>query len=367
MATRTQLRQLIGKLTGQPYFRRFGGSAGTGSASGTTTTLLDTVRLKEEDNYWRGDYIYLSASDEVREISAFTNTTSTVTWLAAVAGATGATTAYEIWSQFTPAEVHAAIDFALQKAWPWFFLTAVDETLVILEDGGIKYTLPTTNTIRRLAQVWLMHYDGSDTGTITTLGTTTQVIDSAATFASADVGKWIAVYEGGSTANGTARQISAVVSATEATVSPAFAVALPAAAKYRILDKNYMYAGQELLQNWKVDKPDNPTTLYLGSHPVGCEGYLLRLFYDYEYAALSSEASTTTCPQDYVIYEALSHLYLQKLASAPATESGTWAALQQRYAQLAKEFIQINKQRHIGGTLLHFEQSVGSLPEDYPF
>ncbi len=368
MATRAALRRLIGKRTGQPYFRKFGGSAGVGSAVGSTATLIDTVRLKEEDNYWRGDYIYFPTTDEVREISAFTQSTSTVTWLAAIAGATGASTVYEIWSQFTPSEVHDAIDNALLRAWPSFFLAAVDESIVIEEDGGLSYTLPTTNAIRRLAQVWVVAYSGSETGTVTTQGTTAQVIDSAAAFAAADVGKYIAVYsDAGAIATGQNRAITVRDSATQVTVSPVFGAALPVGAKYRMLDKSYMYPQQIFLQNWKLDKQENPTTLYLGSQPVGYEGHLLRLAYEYEHTALTAEATDTTCPQEYVMAEALAYLYTQKVATSPVTEQPAWAALQQRYSLLAQEIIKTHRQQHLPGSFLRFDQSVGGVPADYPF
>lgn len=366
MTTRAQLRRMIGKRTGQPYFRRFGGSNGTGSATGSTTTLIDTVRLKEEDDYWRADYIYFPTTDEIREISDFVQSTSTVTWLAA-ATTTISGTVYEIWSQFTPQEVHDALDHALLSAWPAFFLAAVDESLVIEENAGLSYTLPTTNLIKRLLSVGVITYNGSETGTVTTLGTTVQVIDSAANFVAADVGKWIAVYSGGSTANGTVRQITVRDSATQVTVSPAFAVALPTATKYRMLDKTFMYTGQGVSQDWKVDKLDNPTTLYFGSQPTGYEGHLLRLFYEYEYPVLTAEATDTTCPQEYVLAEALAYLYTQKVATAPVTEQPAWVALQQRYSMLAQEFIKTHRQQHLPSTLLRFDQSMGSLPADYPF
>ena len=367
MATRAALRKLMGKKTGQPYFRRFGGSAGTGSASGTTTTLIDTVRLKEIDNYWKGSFIYFPTTDEVREINGFTQSTSTVTWLAAIAGATGATTSYEIWSQFTPAEIHAALDTAFENAWPDLFETATDESLVVKEDGGLTYTLPTTHTIKRLAQVWLIAYGDGRTGTVTTLGTTAQVIDSAANFVAADVGKYVACYnDGGATATGQVRLITARVSATELTVS-VFGAALPVGAKYRILDKSYMYQGQTFIRNWRVDPPTNPVTLYLGGQPVGFEGFLIRLCYEYELEALTTEAASQAAHQDYIINAAMASLYLTKIATSPATEMDSWVALQTRYEQLAEKYRKSHHQTHIAGTITRFNENSRSLPDDYPF
>lgn len=367
MATRTVLRRELARRTGQPFFRRLGVANGTASGNGTTTTLIDTARLKEEDHYWRGQFIYLPATDEVREISAFTNSSSTVTWLAPIASSTTTSQVYEIWSQFVPTEVHDALNHALSTAWPYFFQYGNDESLVIKEDAGLIYTLPTTNTIRRLCQVFLLAYEAEYSGTVTTQGTTTQVIDSSASFVTADVGKYIAVYKDAGAALGEVRQISARDSATQVTVSSAFSAALPVGAKFKKLDKNNPYPQQVMLHNWLPDKLDFPTTIWLGGHPAGYEGSLLKLVYEYEFPTLSQETSTTTCPVEYLYNAALSYLYLQKLATAPATEVPAWEALHRAAVGAAQLYAKSNQFQHLAGTILQHNLNVSGLPADYPF
>lgn len=366
MATRAELRRELGLRLGQPFFRRLSGtSAVTASAVGTTATLIDTARLLEADDYWIGDFLYLPASGEEREISDFANVSSTVTWLAPVAAATGATTAYEIWSQFTAHEVNAAIDFALRACWPYFFQTTYNETVPIEEDAGLFYTLPTTNAIRRLCQVFLMVYS-SVTGTVTTAGAVTQVIDSAAAFTAADVGKYVAAYGDASTAQGEIRQVTAYVSATELTVA-AFSIALPEDAKYRLLDKNDPYPQQIFLQNWETDKAEFPTQLWLGSHPLGYEGYPLRLIYEYEFTALATDAATTTCPAEFIYALATAHLYMLKMSSAPAASLGLWTSLQRSAGQTAQQFAEQNRWRHLPVTIRRHDTNLAGVAVGYPF
>lgn len=364
--TRTQIRRTLGLRTGQPFFRKFGGGAGTASANGTTTTLIDTTRLKESDKYWVGSFIYFPSTDEVREISGFTQSSSTVTWLAPIASSTTTNLAYEIWSQFTPQQVHEAINQALRRAWPYFFLTGTDETLVIEDAQGVMYTLPTTNIIRRLCQVYLMIYQGV-AGTITSLGTTTQIIDSGASFTSSDVGRWIAVYKDGVTANGEIRQISVVDSSTQVTVSSAFSEAVPVGAKYRKLDKNTTTPVQLPVVNAIVDAPEFPTKLWFGQHPFGYEGYPLYLMYEYEYPDLTTEAGTTTCPLEYLYAMASAYIYLQKMQSAPAQENATWEAMHKSMAGIAEIYTKTHRMAHLPVFRVDLQAQISSIPSDYPF
>jgi hypothetical protein len=365
--TRTTLRRTIGLRTGQPFFRKFGGSAGTASTNGTTTTLLDTTRLKEEDNYWRGSYIYFPATGDLREINAFTQSSSTVSWLAPVSATsvTASGVTYEIWSQFLPTQVHEAINYALQVAWPFFFGVGTDETIAVKESKGIKYTLPTTTQIRRLCQIHLMLYN-SIIGTTTTTGTTTQVINSGASFTSADVGKFVAAYKDAGNATGEVRQVSAVVSGTEITVA-AFSAALPSGAKYRLIDKNDTTPNILLVTNALVDAPDFPVQLWFGQHPAGYEGFPLHLTYEYEYPTLATEAATTTCPAEYLYAMTLSYLYLQKIAMAPAAELSNWETMHKATLQMADLYTRTHRFQHLPGVRVDHQATVSGVRADYPF
>jgi hypothetical protein len=364
--TRAALRRKIGLRTGQPFFRRFGSDAAAPSASGSTTTLIDTALLKEVDDYWTGHMLYLPSSSEAREVSGFASGTSTLTWLAPVASAPDTDDTYELWSQFTPLEVEEAINYALASAWPYFFLFARDETTCIEDNAGLYYTLPTTNTIRRLAQVYFKIYD-SVTGTVTTVGgSTTQLTDANASFTSADVGKYVAIYKDGATANGEVRVVTACVSTTELTTA-AFSEAPPEDARYRLLDVNTVTPSQLLVQNWLPDRWSNPTEIQLGSHPTGYEGYPISYLYEYEHPTLTTEAGSTTCPEEFLLSAAMSYLYFMKLSTSPATEMGAWEALHKAASSAAQLYARINSQKHLASQILRHDQDAGSVPADYPF
>jgi hypothetical protein len=351
--------------TGQPFFRRFGTAEVTASGSGSTTTLIDTALLKEEDDYWNGSYIYLPGSDEVREISDFANASSTLTWLAA-ATTTITSTAYELWSQFTAHEVNEALNYALASAWPYFFLAAKDETTCIEASDGLYYTLPTTNTIRRLAQVYLKVYD-SKTGQVTTVGgAATQLTDANASFTSADVGKYVAIYKDGGDANGEVKLVTAYVSATELTTA-AFSEAPPEDCLYRLLDTSTVTPQQIMLDNWVLDKPEFPTEMWLGQHPSGWEGCPICYVYEYEHPTVSAETTSMTCPVEFLFNSAMAYLYFMKLASSPATEAPTWEALHKASSGAAQLYARVHAQTHLPATIVRHDRGGFGVPSDYPF
>jgi hypothetical protein len=325
------------------------------------------VRLKEGDDFWNGDYIYLPATDEVREISDFDNGTSTVTWLAAITTATAAADVYEIWSQFTPNEVHSAINYALREAWPYFFETDNDETLCLQGDGGLKITLPTTDTIKRLCGVYLKIYNGFASTVTTVGGAATQLTDASPprAFAATDVGKYVAIYEDDSNNAGEIKIVTAYVSASELTTA-AFSAAPAEGAKYRLLDFNDMYPTTMPLYNWVVNSQDTPTEIWLGSFPAGYEGYPLYFVYENEYPVLTTESGDTTCPVEYVYNAAMSYLYQIKMSSAPAVELPTWEAMHRAATQAAQLYADTHKFQHMPSMITKHNTGVG-YPSDYPF
>jgi hypothetical protein len=336
------------------------------SATGTTTTLIDTALLLEEDDYWNGNFLYLPASDEVREISDFANASSTLTWLAAVASAPTTSVDYEIWSQFTPHEVNLALNYALGSAWPYFYLAGRDETTCIEDADGLYYTLPTTNTIRRLCQVYLKMYD-STAGDVTTVGgAATQLIDANASFTAADVGKYVSIYKGGGAANGEVKIVTAYVSATELTTA-AFSANPAEDAKYRLLDLSTVNPQQIMIDNWVLDRPEFPTEMWLGQHPSGFEGYPICYIYEYEHPALTTETGSTTCPVEFLYSAATAYLYFMKLASSPVTEVPAWEALHKAASGAAQLYARVHAQTHLPTQIVRHDSGGFGVPAEYPF
>jgi hypothetical protein len=309
--------------------------------------------------------VYNVTKDYQRVIDDFVSSTWTISWLGAATAAVSGDK-YEIWSQFTPKEIHEAIDAALAEAWPFFFGNT-SEDIVILKDRGTRYTLPTaTNTIKVLLRVYLKVVS-SKAGSLTeVMPDTTTIVDSNATFTSDDVGKKVAIYESDTDALGEVRTVASITDASTLVVSAAFSEVGASGDKYRLLDDNSEVPEYELLQAWRVDKPDNPTELWIGSHPTGYEGHRLEIHYEYEHPALATETAATSCPQEFVLLATMAKLYQMQVANAPATEVANWEAQARGLAQAAAQYAQMHQQSHGSGTLVEFDQGAGP-PSDYPF
>jgi len=362
VATLAEIRRSIGARTGQPFFRRAGAGYMT-ATGGTTLTLIDTNFLLQADDYWNGQSVYVCTQQMSRVINDFVQTTKTISWLEPITAVAAGNT-YEIWSQFTPIEVHNAINQALRDAWPFFF-DQVTTTLAV-QEGMVNYALSSlTTTPKWLAQVWLeVPYASYVSTADASPGAQDYLKDADQTFTSDDVGKEIRIYDG--TSAGDVRTVSALVSSSILQVSEDFTTTLDATSKYRLVDVTTEQPKWVFLPYWRTDKKNTPTYLRLTAPLAGSEGLLLRLVYEAEYEALSAETDDTSCPQEYVELAAIARLYLTKATSAPPSEAKTWPVLQRSFAEAAQMFALKNQFKHLEGTM---QRSVGlrSLPSDYPF
>ncbi len=108
--TLAALRPLLARACGAFF-------AGTCSAAGTTTALVDaagaTNLLSYADGYWEDGYVRItsgSADGDVRKIKTFTQSTGTIVPHGAFTAAPGATATYELYKSFNPTtELEAVI------------------------------------------------------------------------------------------------------------------------------------------------------------------------------------------------------------------------------------------------------------------
>ena len=362
MSTRAQLRRAIGVITGQPFFRRYGAAPRT-ATGGTTTTIVDNLTLWQELNYWVGAFAYLPTTDEVRPITAYTPVTWTVTWLE-LATAVVAGTLYEIWTQYTPHEVHQAINEALRKAWPFFF-TVNELPIVIRSSFGVDYALAAASpAVRKGLQLWMEHSVSSVTGISAGGVAINQLRDTNAAFVAADIGMSIRIY--GGTSAGDIRTVTAIVNPTTIQVGVNFTVILTTTSLYRMVDLTAVTSNYQPVRTWDLDKLENPTLLRLTSHPAGYEGCLLRFAYEAEMETLAAEATNTVCPDGFVIPAALSWLMMVKMGSTPAEYLESWAAQQRAFSADAADYARTHAFQHLP-TFIQDESAFGGHGSDWPF
>jgi hypothetical protein len=374
--TRKQLRHSIGIRTQQPFFRslKVDGTDLTSDGGATSTTLLDASHLTHADDYWNGEYLYIPSTEEVRQISDFTQGNGTLTFLEPMAAAPSAVT-YELWSQFTPYEIHAAINQALRDAWPFFFENNMG-TVVFQANAGTSYRLSTNLQVyttgvldtlmpRVVTGVELEDIATSVTGTATAGGAST-LTDTNKNFTNLGVTTaWeIRIYDG--TGKGQRRTID-TVAATVITVSDAWGTQPDTTSKYTLVDVSDETHGWQFITQWSVDRPDNPQYLRIGAHSYGYEGYLMRVHYAREFQSLTAEADATTCPQEYVELAALARLYLIKMTNISATEVKNWEGAQTAFAEAAAQYAQKNRYFHNWSTYADDQELMSRVQPEYPF
>lgn len=94
-------------VTDEDLFAEFPGLKDSGyreissaTANGTPTTLIDTARLIQPDDYWTGGSIEIPSTGEIREVTDFNPSTGTLTFTPALGTAPAAETKYIITRSF---------------------------------------------------------------------------------------------------------------------------------------------------------------------------------------------------------------------------------------------------------------------------
>ena len=122
--------------------------AGKSTAAGTTTTLIDTTRY-ENDSYYLNGTLFIQSGTYIntsKRITGYANTTGTITFTPACAGAVPADVYYSVSNANREALVQA-INQALLFMGEY---TTLDETLTVT-DNATEYTLPTgVSNVKRI-------------------------------------------------------------------------------------------------------------------------------------------------------------------------------------------------------------------------
>ena len=123
---------------------RDGYRQGTTTGAGSSTTAVDTVLADKPDDYYSLYYLLLTSgtySGSIRPLSDFTQTGGVMTWLAALAGASGTAVTYEL-CLFHPSDVLRALNEASFEGYPYVKRRIRDVNLLIsgnwLNDGGFE-------------------------------------------------------------------------------------------------------------------------------------------------------------------------------------------------------------------------------------
>ena len=371
MATRATIRREIARRLNMDFALRIGESAT--ATGGTTTTLIDTAMLDQADDYWNGDWLYVvndadaSTNDgKIRLITDFTQSSSTLTFLEALGASSASSDTFEIHSGWNAAQIHSAVNAAIEDGFPEFFDMNIDESIVLTRDT-LEYTLPTSTAPYFMNRMWIEQPEEKTKGTASG-GSSTTLVDSSQSWTNDEWNSMtVAIYHGtgkGQHAvitDGNSTTLTVAAWLGTGTTSP------DSTSKYVIKDTTRELRDHYRITAARFDKVYYPTKLYLTSRYTGFEGYGLRLQYVSKPSALTAESSSTDMPQEFIVRKALALLYAQRIADS-RVDSDRFRYLQQYYDTLAEAYRQQNKWRMPSATMWTEAETIADLlPSDYPF
>ena len=330
--SRATLRRDICRELHMPFIRRTGTGYSTVDASpAPTTTSFGDDALAQEDDHWNGQWYYNATNGDVRKIVDFRSRDNSVLFeYAATLPVSGDT--YEIHSIWNAHELHAAINRAIEDAFPSFFDYVTDETL-IFKSKTLNYALSSlTYAPWVMSKIWAEHNNTKITGTATA-GASGSITDSAAKFGSVEAGWLVSIYEG--TGIGQLRTVSSATS-TVISVSASWTTTPDTTSKYAVWNPDEQTAFWEPVLSVGFDRKEFPTYIYLQKDFPNSLGMRIRLEYSHKPEAMTAETSVTNIPKEFIINKALSVLFGQKVNDNRA-DRNRFANLEEYRRQLAEQ------------------------------
>jgi hypothetical protein len=287
-------------------FARLIGDSSTLVGTQTTQRLADTA-LNQPTGYWDGHSIYHVSSGNIRRINRFIRAGNFMHLDRVMSVTPVATDAYEIHTRFNAQDIHDAIDRAIEESFPSFFDTIEDESIILKEDT-LEYDISTITNLWYVTKMWLERATTSLTGTAQA---------SAAGYITAAAGQdlsgvtssWkVSVYAG--TGAGQLRSVSSADNTTKRVTPTAVWTTVPdTTSKYRLWDPTEQILEWARMVAVKFDAAEYPATMRFVRRYPSCYGLRLRIQCLKRPTALTTEASTTIVPSEYIHHKALSILY----------------------------------------------------------
>jgi hypothetical protein len=318
-STRRTLRRAIAHAEHLQFFLKYGDADELALVTDSTTTSLHCTSLVQANDFWNNGWAYVlstggtTGTNYERKITDFTSSGDNLTLEYALASAPNNGQKIEIYDLYSPSNIHAKINEAIDRAARFFPDTVLDSTLV-LEEDKLRYSLTgLTKRVHKLLRVQLGLTNNSQVGvvdSVSTSGANTLIVDSSL-FGTNDQynGYKIIFYDG--TASGQVGTIDDTVAATGHVVvtTADFTVAPVAGDKFRVLDESYQTTDFKDIAFRYVDSPEYPDTLYIEGNFPQYYGYKLYLSYSSLPGALTTDASTTIVPSGIIIARARALLH----------------------------------------------------------
>jgi hypothetical protein len=114
------------------------------ATGGSTTSVVDTVNLNQDDDFWGEAWVRFSSgtnNDAVRRVSASSQSAASLTLYSAAPASVGAGDTYDLHRRFSPVDIMNGVNSAVNKSWPDFFET-VKSNVVTATTNTFRYDFP---------------------------------------------------------------------------------------------------------------------------------------------------------------------------------------------------------------------------------
>ncbi len=319
--TRAEMRQQIGLDIQMPFYQRFPTGRALTVAATDLSELTDDA-LTQSHHYWKGQwYLQTSGADngEFRRIVDFWQDQDKFILEHDLGNLPSENTTYEITSIWSPAEIHKAINQAVDAAFPAFFEVVTEEPIVYTEDTN-EFSLRPLKNCYRILKVWTEVPTKGAMGTAQSATSTSLTAASGADLSDVEANPSeykLSVYAG--TGEGQVRDVASATDSTDVIdISGTWKTDPDNTSKYRYWNI------KEQLRTWlplnaiRFDQMKWPSTMYLNERYANKFGLRFRFQYIRKPLAMTKDKHTCVVPADYISYKARSILF-RKRSGDPRT------------------------------------------------
>lgn len=327
-----ELRRAICRELRMPFFRRVGNFSDA-DANCTTTKIIDTS-LSQKDGTWASSFVYLVATQESSLITAFNRNDNALLLERALSGAPAAGDDYEIHSIWNAEDIHEAINRAIKSSRQSFFITKVDETKCLVEDV-LEYDISALTVVPWIINKVYIEYPQATYFTASAGANTTVTAPTGIDLTSVNSTWFVTIYDG--TGKGQVRAVTSV--AGQVITVPTWTTNPDSTSKMTIFDPRK--SAWKPSHNYHLDSLEYPDKLRFSHRLYEYRGGRIRLEYLGVSSELTTEASTTIIPEEYLINKACSILHGQVLNGTKADKESHYAEFK-RYQEEADAFLARN-------------------------
>jgi hypothetical protein len=309
--TRATLRRAIGRQMRAEFFRRYPAGYVVLTGTPTTVNLYSSSLTQSTTDFWVGHYAYLATgtyAGQERLVTTFTPASDLAVVEYAFGGSPAAGDYLELHSPWPATQIHDAIDMAISRVADSFPNVVVDESLVFEQDK-MQYDLTQLEyQPLEMLQVWAEKTTSGSTGVAQAGAALTITAAAGADLSDVDSNWKVSIYYG--TGSGQMRNVSTASNTTKVvTITSAWDTNPDTTSYYRLWDPSKQQTPWVQMYCLRFDSNQYPSLMDLPCLYPNEYGLRFRFKYLARSSNLTSDSATTTVPQEYIIYKALSILH----------------------------------------------------------